>query len=294
MSHANEETSSGASGSSLDFALQGMKRIEHDAEREFQEHQKVLTATQAPFTKTFAPLIDQLRNDPRAAESRDDLRKLFSTFRERELKPPIIPRLHVLSSHAAGAQIAPQFNWTWDNLSGTGSATVQSNASNKSMSSDTGAGAGSGAAEARAGLGIFFSPADVSQAPNGVLNISGTPAFSFFWVDAAQFSWAATSAWIGLLVRKFDLNGNDAGTPVDQRLSLWNDSISFAGSNSNQGSTTGFPLSAQISVDTDHQYNIWVWCSTQCSSGDASFISTGDALGQLNVTVPSISIALFS
>lgn len=297
MSQTNKGTPSPsrAPGPSQHLALQGMKPIEQEAATSFQQFHTRMQSLQGPFALVSTPLVELLRNDPRVAQGVQEFSRLNSALvlEGRNLKPPIISRPQVQPFNApAGAPVAPQFSWTWDATQGSNTSVfveVEANAGDQRMRCLTEV-ESSGTAETRTALGIYFYPGDVSSSPNGILNISAVPAFSYSWFDGIAFSTAGTWGWIGLIVRSFDFNGADAGTLLDQRLFLWNDRKSFYGENSEEGSNTGFPLSAQVLVDSSHWYNIWVWCST------FSFAAGGTAgsFGVLNVTVPYVFRALFS
>jgi hypothetical protein len=140
-------------------------------------------------------------------------------------------------------------------------------------------------ASARAALGIFF-----ALATDGTSHFRfwANPAFGFNWWDICLFDSAHSDGFIGLYAGAYDWSGAFAGAPVDQMISLWSDDSWWSGA-SNQGSNSGFPLSADFEVDSSHWYALWVWCGVDDSAAGWGTFSGSGSGSSLAITVPSIS-----
>lgn len=265
-----------------DEALRTMIPASEKAKIEFKERQAGLEAKHAPFTQIFAPFVELAQHNPQTDKAIDDLRRLYQIQRTRVMKPPIVPRLPDLPTGLSVTQLEPQFGWTMPPLTeGSGSASATQSVVNRSMTCVTIAGDASGGAEERVALGVSFGPDH-----NGLLSISALPTLTYDWEDVTVFSSASTFGWIGLFVSSLDSNNNVA-TLVDMRQVLWDDAIQFFGNNAGSKSDLLFPLSAQVPVDTQHVFFIWVWCGTTSSSLGPP---VADADGHLSVRVPFITV----
>jgi hypothetical protein len=144
---------------------------------------------------------------------------------------------------------------------------------------------GGSSASARAALGIFFTPPTEGTSH---FRFWANPAFNFFWDDYCNLDSAHTDGFIGLYAGEYDWSGGFAGAPVDQMIWLWSDDSWWFGA-SNQGSNSGFSLSADFEVDNDHWYALWVWCGVDDSAaGLGGFFGSMSNSG-LSISVPSMS-----
>jgi len=190
-------------------------------------------------------------------------------------------------SHSDITAVAP-FNFEWTGNAENGDATVNVSAvngtGNLSVHVDSGQD-GSAAADGKAAVGTYFRPTVANQR----LDISSNPSFNYEWVAVNTWSSSHSAAFIGLYVGEYTLEGEFVQAPVDQQISLWDST-----NGGDQGSTSGYPLSASILVDSDHFYEIWVWAGSDAEgdgwTNDFFFTWGSYAASYLNVHVPSISL----
>jgi hypothetical protein len=133
-------------------------------------------------------------------------------------------------------------------------------------------------------VGIFFSP----PTSNGILRIWSNPSYLYEGDTIAVLDWAYSDGWIGLYVGEFDLSGGFVASAIDQQTTLWSID-SWLQTVDQPGTSSGFPLFAELNVDNDHFYEIWVWCGVDSSAaGMGTFWGSG-ADSFLSITVPSIT-----
>jgi hypothetical protein len=141
---------------------------------------------------------------------------------------------------------------------------------------------GSTTAETVRGVGIFFRP----PSQNGILTISSTPGFFSYYLNRGTFAGVETKAWIGIFIDRFFASNNTPDAPiVRQQVMVFDRDIAWwLGSEERRDSNTGFPLNAQIRVDSSHWYTIWVMCGglVRATRGWSVGISA------VSINVPSI------
>ena len=144
-----------------------------------------------------------------------------------------------------------------------------------------------GSISARAAVGIFF-----SSPSECVSNFSfwASPSLGFSWEEYCTLSSAHSDGFIGLFAASYDWGGNFTATLVDQMFSLWSNNSWWNDANG-KGGSEGFSLSANLLVDPDHWYALWVWCGSNDSDGGYSeWTGFGSsAYSDLSVYVDSIS-----
>jgi hypothetical protein len=186
--------------------------------------------------------------------------------------------------------VAPPFNyqWTWNAFSGTVDVLhLAANASTGRMSFDIDSNNHCNCS-GRTALGIYFRP----MTANGILRLSANPAINYNWFDICAFDSTHSDGFLGLYVGSYNLSGGFAGAPVNQQISLWNDSSWWSGG-SDSGGNSGYPLSAQFNVDSSHWYALWVWCGGNIQADGWGTFSGSGAGATLSVAVPSITWELF-
>jgi hypothetical protein len=87
---------------------------------------------------------------------------------------------------------------------------------------------------------------------------------------------------VGLYIGEYDVNGGGFVTaPVDQQVNLWSDNSWWSGVGEQEGSNSGYPLYAELDVDNDHFYEIWVWGGTDVYAGDGATRSGAAARAEI-------------
>jgi hypothetical protein len=196
-----------------------------------------------------------------------------------------------LFTGSIGATLTPPYNWSWTWNAGNGQpATNSASADNQngtwSVSDWTNFNDNSSNASARAAVGAFFRP----PTDTGILQVWSNPALNDDWGDWCVLDGAGSDGWIGLYIGEYVVDGGGfVGAPVDQQVSLWSDSSWWNGVGAQQGSNSGYPLFAQLNVDNDHFYEIWVWGGTDVYGAGWGTFSGSGAGGDLSASVPSIT-----
>lgn len=208
--------------------------------------------------------------------------------------PRTRPAKQRIFTSSIGATVVPPYNWPWTWTAGNGTpAALSATASQASgaigLSAWTSFNNGSNAA-ARGAVGIFFRP----PTSEGFLRLWSNPAINFDWGTWCVFDGAHSDGFIGFYVGEYDLSGGFVGAPIDQTIQLWSDDSWWAGVGFQTGSNSGFPLFAQLVVDSNHFYEIWVWCGVYVSAAGWGSPFWGSGAGaDLSVAVPSITWELF-
>jgi hypothetical protein len=269
--------------------LRGMADLEKMLDRRFRDLHK----QRAESARVQAPLRDKLlgplRKDPAWAESIQKMRAHQKSLQSRRSLPAkaSLQKERVFLGSIGGTRVPPlDYPWTWNATAGSPSVSTSANVGSGQMSLNVSTNFDNGSSlSARAALGIFF------QSPIECLShfkFWSNPALNFNWWDVCSFDSAHSDGFIGLYATAYDLSGAVTGTPVDQVISLWSDDSWWNGA-SNQGSNSGYSLSADFEVDSSHWYALWVWCGVDNSAqGWGTFSGSGSG-ASLSVTVPSIS-----
>jgi hypothetical protein len=200
-----------------------------------------------------------------------------------------------LFTGSIGATLAPPYNWSWTWEAGNGGPaanTASADSDNGTWSvSDWTSFSDSSNASARAAVGVFFRP----PTENGILQVWSGPALNYDWGDWCVLDGAGSDGWLGLYIGEYAVEGGGfVSAPVDQQISLWSDNSWWAGVGEQEGSSSGYPLFAELEVDNDHFYEIWVWGGTDVyAAGWGNPFWGSGAGGDLSATVPSITWELY-
>jgi hypothetical protein len=272
------------------MVLQGMKDLEAALKSNFQESQSFRQRQETLFRGVHKQLLDR----PGAANERmiQELQQMEAEFLKRKPEKPIMDKMQErIFSGSIGATRVPPFNyqWTWSNQSNSPSLSVNANAASGQMNFYVANAGRNASGTAMAALGIYFRPV----VRNGILRLWAHPAFSYYWWTICAFASAHSDAFIGLYVGRYNLSGGFDGAPVNQQISLWNDSSWWSGVGSRSGSNSAYPLFAQFNVDSSHWYALWVWIGGNASGAGWGTFSGSGAGSSLNVALPSISWELF-
>ena len=270
-----------------DVVLKGMAGLEQELSKRHNEQESQRATRRQYIQQGIKPLLDMIGKDQGAIQGVQGLSSLQQTSRKM-LTPPVVPRESSRLFLLGGATVAPPYNyqWTWDVISGTPpreSVTANSASGQMHFVVDTDHDKSSAGSTAAA-VGIYFSP----FIERGNLLISANPTFSSGWATWCFFNSAHSDGWIGLYVGSYDLSGGFAGAPVSLQFSLWSENVFFPDGPGNGGVGT-MPLRANLSVDSNHYYAIWVWCGGSASGvGWDNFFGSA-AYSEMYVSVPSIT-----
>jgi hypothetical protein len=276
-----------------EVVLEGMRPLEQALNAEFHEQQDRTLQVQGR-------LANELRSEPsgtvdaqRLPETIRLARDRYSSIQDRELPSPVwAPETQRIFTGSIGATVVPPYDYQWTWSATTAGATIQA------LSADSSKGAvlftkasfdaDPASVSARGAVGIFFRPV----VTNGILRISSNPSFSYMWDTFCWHSSTHSDGFVGLYVGSYTLAGGFDGARIDQKSYLWSDDSWWYGT-SGQGTNSGFPVSAQLNVDSNHYYAIWVWCGGRDTSGGDGFLWFSTANSNFSMQVPSITWELF-
>jgi len=266
-----------------------MADLEKALDRRFRELHQRRTALARAHAPLREKLIGELRNDPAWAASIRNLRDTHKSLASRRLAPPKVAakKERVFLGSIGGTRVAPfDYPWTWSATSGSPNVSTSANVNSGQIVLGGSTNLNNGSSlSARGALGIFFS------SPTECLShfkFWSNPALNFDWWDICAFDSAHSDGFIGLYAAAYDWGGAQTDTPADQMISLWSDDSWWSGA-SDQGSNSGYPLSADFEVDANHYYALWVWCGINDSAAGWGTFSGSGSGADLKVTVPSIS-----
>jgi hypothetical protein len=190
-----------------------------------------------------------------------------------------------------GATYGPPYDvqWTWSETQGDPpSPQVSADANTGTLSLTAQTLDDGSAVAARAAVGNWLTG---GNGPTTV-NISAAPAISWDWLVDVVANWGESAGWLGFLVQSFDRHtGNFIDTVLSQQISLWDTQISanswpvpgWIQSQSNQGSSSGYPMQGQFTSLGGLFYTIWIWFGVYAAEGD-------DVVAQF----PQITVPFFS
>jgi hypothetical protein len=119
------------------------------------------------------------------------------------------------------------------------------------------------------------------------------PPLTTLWWTYNVFDSSHSDAWIGLYVGAYDLNSTFISAPIDQQISLWDESHNFLDNPDGSGSNSGYGLNSATFVNDQEFYEIWVWCGGS-AWGDGDHTLWGSWGGSsLGVAVPWIHLEYF-
>jgi len=269
----------------------GMRDLEGELVGQFRESQsesRVLSKASGAVARSVAG-----GNSSALAASMRAIRVSDQRLGRRKLAPVEGPREteRIFSGSIAATRVPPySYPWTWSSQNGGASVSVTANQNTGRMGFGLWNAGRAASGSAAAAIGIYFRPVFA----NGILRLWSNPAFNYQWWTYCVLASAHSDGWIGLYVGRYTLAGGFDGAPVNQRVRLWNDDSWWSGAGSHSGSTSGFPLFAQLGVDSAHWYALWVWCGGRATGDGWGGLFSGSGAGSnLSVLVPSMTWELF-
>ncbi|MBC7911943.1 MAG: hypothetical protein H7Y30_15655 [Pyrinomonadaceae bacterium] len=257
-------------------------------EREFREQE----AREREIAKQYAPLNAALRDtlgkDERVAETVRGLRSLAKRHSGEKLPEPKVepvePREFLGS---IGATVVPPFpaQYPWKATKGDPYVYTLPNGAAGTLQFNLGSNPDYySSASAFVEIGFHLRPVT-----NGTLKLTSGPSFNYSWSTYCAFAPAHSDGWIGLRVDRYNLtSGALEGTPIAQKNYLWNHDYYWYGA-VDSGSNSNYRLAAQLTVDTNHIYGIWVWCGGRIAAEGYHTVYTSSANSTMKVAVPFIT-----
>jgi len=270
------------------IVLAGMKDLENELDQSFKRDQqnRELAARQTKILQRS--LLSAIGGDAGNTEVMKQLKELSSKRGKMKPKPAEMARdeQRIFTGSIGATQVPPfDYKWTWHASTGTVDTLNKAANVNGNMSFDIQVYSAEGTCSARTAVGIFFRP----MTKKGILKIWANPAINYQWSDLCNWDSAHSDGFLGLYVGRYDLSGGFVSAPVNQKISLWDDSSWWYGQY-DMGSNSGFPLFSQLNVDSNHWYALWVWCGGHIeAAGLEGAVFGSNAGATLSVAVPSIT-----
>jgi hypothetical protein len=258
--------------------LAGMTKRAKALDERFLADARARTRSRRALAPSLRALREQLRMDAKTAKELAALRKTLPQKLPAAKAPRHSDRL---SMDLTGATYGPPYDvhWTWSQTQGDPpSPTAIADANSGTMHLLAQTLDDSSAVAARAAVGNWLT------APLGTstMKVSAAPAFNWGWAVAVWLNWGEAAGWLGFVVESFDRQGNYIETLIEQMNPLFDQQLSTFGDQYNNGTTTGYPISAQFTATEGLFYTIWVWFGVYAAEGDGCF-------GLFDVSVPYFS-----
>lgn len=270
---------------SLNRATRAKEQELEEVFKKQASQREMLSAVEQQLTKPLLVLIDQ---DQEARAKLQELRDDSQKYLPRVRAPKVLREYQRISAAPTGMTKVPPFDYARAIPTSKGECDIQSDADKESGDiSFTIRTKNSqyGDASIYVEVGIQFSPIT-----NGSLHIWANPGLNYAWQSNCNLLHSESYGWIGLHVESFDVAGGLVGSPVDQKISLWGNACHSFGPGPQNGSYAAYPLSANLPVDTDHNYILWVRAQAHIEAdGSGLFGSNSSALAEMALTVPSIT-----
>jgi hypothetical protein len=209
------------------------------------------------------PLTEIIEADKRTEETRKLIKKRIEKLKRREH----IGSFDVKSKFAtlsmpvnlSTTTFNPPYNFDW--TTGGGDANVNASA-NKNGQLSCSVSAGNQNGYASAGVAVIFRPSR-----SGFITFVPIVGYNFNWLDLANFIDASSSAFFGVYVQEYNLQGEYIGVNSDNRQSLWNDTAGWLNEDSDSGNGVLINYSVPVEVDSELIYVFWTWFSTSANNG---------------------------
>jgi hypothetical protein len=138
---------------------------------------------------------------------------------------------------------------------------------------------------AQAELGVFFRP----LFGPAILRVWANPSFAFYWWINAAVDDGTTAGVCALWITGYKGTKVLGDSGSGQQSTLWERDL-FGIVEWDFQSNPGFPLAAQLEVDTSHFYVLGVSC--ECDASGGGWPGGSLAGGHLSMTLPSITLEL--
>jgi hypothetical protein len=249
----------------------------------------------ARYEAAFAWQVERARRGSQAAAAARELMRLEAAERREPVPRPQtrVPAAAIPAAVPGHDQLAPTslgppyaFSWPWTAETGGGDAVAQLDPQAAPGTMYVRATWNSGSTTASAWMveGHFF------QATSQLAVVSALPSVWYDWYFACYFQAAHTDGAIGMFVGAYDPQWVWLGVLVDVPAgNMWSHSGSALDSSQNNGSVTGYPLSAVAAVlEPGFHYAVGVKIGVDASSNFGGIFSS-DASGIISACPPSIT-----
>jgi hypothetical protein len=247
--------------------LAGMTRRAKELDQQFLANARGRARVREALAPSLLPLRDQLTMNAKTVKELRELRKARTPKPSRLRVPRHVDRIF---SGSVGASYGPPYDaqWAWSQTQGDPPSPVAvADANSGTMRLLANTLDDSSAVAARAAVGNWLT------APLGTstMKVSAAPAFSWGWDVFVWLNWGEAAGWLGFVVESFDRQGNYIETLIEQMNPLFDQQLSTSGNQYNNGTTTGYPISAQFTAIEGLFYTIWVWFGVYAAEGDECF-----------------------
>jgi hypothetical protein len=282
-----------------DAVLREMANQKKNLAEKFHEREILRRDIAKLREKINAPLINLLSADEKtinALNEQMNKMRIKRTLPKRE--PSEVPRRKRVPFGFGTSGECPDFlvrnpwdfEWRYANILGKPNIDLVADKSSGHMVlsaySEFGAFADASAASVGTMLGFFFSP---SPDKSGQLFLWGDPVFSYGWyIMVDWFKSASSAAWVGIQVDSYTLDNKFDRTIVDNRTSLWYHDITYGWSSISDGGNSDGYFAADLDVDIDHWYAVWVTFEAIITADSTAsyFTAWADSGAGLSCTFP--------
>lgn len=300
-SHTLQTYARGGKAVGRSTVRKSMDRAAKDLDRQFCKHAKREEArADRQAATTTALLGSAVRDDPelkKALQAQIEAEKRLDTV-EQDYKlehPPAlrVPKSRVVLGSIGGVE-TPAYNYDWNWFATSGNIRTQTHNANRNNGTlenylSIGGSNGAGSGDLRTAVGFYLRPV----VDTGILRIDVSPSHSTRVSTHTAFSSASASAWLGLFIGEYAVGSNTyIGAPVNIQNTLVSHSTWWDG-DATSLSSSGYPMTASINVDSNHWYAIWVWAGVRGSANGSGFLSYSAMHSRIDVTVPSFNWTLY-
>jgi len=238
--------------------LGNMKDLEKLLKTHYHSINKTRNEGNELMARLRLPLTEIITSDKRTEETR----KLIKERIERLKRGERFGSFDVRSKFAPLSMKGfsnPPYNFAWTTGGGDGSVDASAN---KNGQLSCGVSAANQNGYASAGVGVIFRPSR-----SGVIQFVPIVGYNYNWLDSADFIDASSSAFFGVYVQEYNLQGEYIGVNSDNRQSLWNDTAGWLNEDSDSRNGVLINYTVPVVVDTEHLYVFWSWFSTSVNNG---------------------------
>jgi hypothetical protein len=267
--------------------LAGMRSMEERLDAEFAADAARTARMQAPVDDFRTALMGGAGNAEEVGEAVRRLRDSAPRFEPSLPRPERRREVSRIFTGSIGATVAPPYDYGWTSNRTSAGAVVSKVTADRTTGFceyQKQASGGPSGASARAAVGVFFRP----PVANGRLEVSANPSFRLAWTTFCWHCSTHSDGFIGIYVGRYTLGGDFETAPIDEKTYLWNDDSWWYGT-SDEATSSGFPLSAQFDVDSNHFYALWIWCGGYDATGGEGLFYFSNSDSQFSMDVPSIT-----
>jgi hypothetical protein len=239
-----------------------MKHLEQLLKTHYESINKTRNEGNELMARLKLPLTEIITSDKRTEETRKLINERIKKLKcgERIGSFDVSSKFAPLSMKGFNMTTSnPPYNFAWTTSGGNGSVDASAN---KNGQLSCGVSAGNQNGYASAGVGVIFRPSQ-----SGVISFVPIVGYNYNWLDLADFINASSSAFFGVYVQEYNLQGEYIGVNSDNRQSLWNDTAGWLNEDSDSGNGVLINYTVPVQVDSELIYVFWTWFSTSVNNG---------------------------